>query len=468
MAEKTPNKKKLSRRKFLGVSTTAAAGGVVGGLVVGGLAGYFGSQASTSPETATKTVTGAAKTETQTQTQTQTQTVTGGPEPAPRTIKIGATVSVTGMFAASVSKQGDMYNAWAQMLNEKYGGIYVEEYGRHLPVEFIWYDDKSDPPTVGKFYTKLITEDKVDMLMGPFTSVNAIPASTLAENYGVPEVDLQAAEVPIFNKDWVFGSNDIMPKWLTNYLEMLKDGGKAKSIAFVNTDEEFGNEVNEGGMEMANRMGFNVLGQEKYTFATTDFTAIITKLKDMNPDVCIICDPVGILQAVFWKQASDLGFKPKDFHACFGALGPVAETMGDIKNHVTADVYWHKDLPYEGVWSKAFYNELQQKAGYTDYDFPFVTNAFFGLEIAAKSIMVAGSLDKEKIRKALDTMYMMTIAGPHRAQHEPGPWFLNDPKFKAEGASLIKAIPVQWQNDERVILWPPELRTGRHIYPAEY
>ena len=67
MTKKISDKKKLSRRKFLGVSTTAAAGGVVGGLVVGGLAGYFGSQANTSPETTTKTVTGAGKTETESQ-----------------------------------------------------------------------------------------------------------------------------------------------------------------------------------------------------------------------------------------------------------------------------------------------------------------------------------------------------------------------------------------------------------------
>jgi len=470
---------KISRRKFLGVSTAAAAGGVVGGLIVGAVGGYLAGQtaapAQTVTETKTTTVGGAPTTVTQTVTSppttvTQTVTTTVGvakPE-APRTIKIGGTVCVTGSFSSSTSVEGKMYDAWAKLLNQKFGGIYVEEYGTHLPVQVIWYDDKSDPPTVEKYYTKLCTEDKVDILMGPMTAVNAIPASTVVERYGVPYIDLQACEVPIFNKKWVFGSLDIMPKWLINYMDMLKDEGKAKTIAFVNTDEPFGNEVNAGGMELANRAGLNVLGQLKYTFETTDFTPIITKLKDWNPDVVSICDPTGIQQATFWKQARSLGFKPKDFHACFGALGPVAKAMGGLENWITADLYWHEDLPYQGVWGKWFYDQVQKEAGYTDFDWPWVTIGFFGLEMAAKAIETAGSLDKEKIRKALDEMYILTIAGPHRAWHDPGPWFLDDPQYKSVGAGLIRAFPVQWQNGKRVILWPPEIRTGRHVYPAPF
>jgi branched-chain amino acid transport system substrate-binding protein len=467
---------KISRRKFLGVSTAAAVGGIVGGVIVGAVGGYLAGQTAAPEKTVTETRTvtttlapGAPTTVTQTMTQTVTQTVSAARfEAAPRVIKIGGTVGVTGPFASSVAVQGKMYDAWAKLLNEKFGGIYVEEYGRHLPVQVIWYDDKGDPPTVEKYYTKLCTEDKIDIAMGPFTAVNAFPAATICERYGVPEIDLQAAEVPIFNKKWVFGSLDIMPKWLINYMEMLKDEGKAKSIAFINSDEPFGNEVNAGGIELANRMGFNVLGQLKYTFETTDFTPIITKLKEWNPDVVSMCDPTGILQATFWKQARALGFKPKDFHACFGALGPVARAMGGLENWITADLYWHEELPYQGVWGKWFYEQVQKEAGYTDFDWPWVTIAFFGLEMAAKAIEIAGSLDKEKIRKALDEMYILTIAGPHRAWHDPGPWFLDDPQFRAVGAGLIRAFPVQWQNGKRVILWPPEIRTGRHVYPAPF
>jgi len=334
---------RVSRRRFLAVSTAAAVGGIVAGVVAGVVGGYFAGQA-TAPEK-TVTVAGTPTTVTQTVTETKTVTTTAARlEAAPRVIKIGGTVGVTGPFASSVSVQGKMYDAWAKLVNEKFGGIYVREYGRHLPVKVIWYDDKGDPATVEKYYTKLCTEDQIDIAMGPFTAVNAFPAATICERYGVPEIDLQAAEVPIFNKKWVFGSLDIMPKWLINYLEMLKDEGKAKSIAFINSDEPFGNEVNGGGMELASRMGFNVLGQLKYTFETTDFTPIITKLKEWNPDVVSMCDPTGILQATFWKQARALGFKPKDFHACFGALGPVATAMGGLENWITADLYWHEEL----------------------------------------------------------------------------------------------------------------------------
>jgi ABC-type branched-subunit amino acid transport system substrate-binding protein len=222
---------RVSRRRFLAVSTAAAVGGIVAGVVAGVVGGYFAGQA-TAPEK-TVTVAGTPTTVTQTVTETKTVTTTAARlEAAPRVIKIGGTVGVTGPFASSVSVQGKMYDAWAKLVNEKFGGIYVREYGRHLPVKVIWYDDKGDPATVEKYYTKLCTEDQIDIAMGPFTAVNAFPAATICERYGVPEIDLQAAEVPIFNKKWVFGSLDIMPKWLINYLEMLKDEGKAKSIGF--------------------------------------------------------------------------------------------------------------------------------------------------------------------------------------------------------------------------------------------
>ncbi|MEM1944758.1 MAG: ABC transporter substrate-binding protein [Nitrososphaerota archaeon] len=200
--------RRISRREFLAVSSAAAAGGVVGGLAIGGIAGYFAGQSTAGPgrtQTVTQTTTVGGATVTTTATQVQTQTVTrtvGGLEDAPRKIRIGATVSETGILTASVGLLGKAYKAAEQLINQT-GGIYVEEFGRRLPVEIIYYDDKSDPATTERFYTRLATEDQVDILIGPFTAVNAIPASTIAERFGTPYVDGAASERPIYNKKWV-------------------------------------------------------------------------------------------------------------------------------------------------------------------------------------------------------------------------------------------------------------------------
>jgi branched-chain amino acid transport system substrate-binding protein len=460
--------KRISRRDFLAVSSAAAAGGVVGGLVAGGLAGYFVGQSVAGPartETVTKTTTvgGVTVTTTAVQTQTVTRTV-GGLEDAPRKIKIGATVSETGIMAAGVGLLGKAYKAAEQLINQT-GGIYVEEYGRRLPVEIIYYDNKSDPATNERFYTRLITEDQVDILIGPFISIMAIPVAAIAERFGVPYIDGAAGEKPIFNKKWVVGSIDLVEKWLTRYFEMVdwyreNKGYKIKTVAFANSDEPFGNEVTGYGIKLAEARGISVVGHEKYTLETTDFTPIIAKFKAENPDVIINTDPVGIAQAVFWKQAFELGLRPRDYHAPMALLKAVRDAMGpQISDGITGDDWVPPELPYESDLGKRFYEKVQAAAGYKHDEYPWQTIHYVCLEIALKAVQVAGSLDKEKIRDALYRMRITTIGGPWHAARPPA-------EFAGHGSILC--VPIQYIGGVKKILWPPELATGEWVYPAPW
>jgi branched-chain amino acid transport system substrate-binding protein len=460
--------KRISRRDFLAVSSAAAAGGVVGGLVAGGLAGYFVGQSVAGPartETVTRTTTvgGVTVTTTAVQTQTVTRTV-GGLEDAPRKIKIGATVSETGILTASVGLLGKAYKAAERLINQA-GGIYVEEYGRRLPVEIIYYDDKSDPATTERFYTRLATEDQVDIMIGPFTAVNAIPASAIAERFGVPHIDGAAAEKPIFNKKWVVGCLDLVEKWLTAYFEMVdwyKENKRYKieTVAFANSDEPFGNEVTDYGIKLAEARGISVVGVEKYTFDTTDFTPIITKFKAVDPDVIIMTDPVGILQAVFWKQAFELGLRPRDFHPAFGLLKAVRDAMGpQLSDGITSDDWVPPELPYESDLGKRFYEKVQAAAGYKHDEYPWQTIHYVCLEIALKAVQVAGSLDKEKIRDALYRMRITTIGGVWQAARPPDEF---------AGRGTILPVPIQYIGGVKRVLWPPELATGEWVYPAPW
>src|SRR5580765_8168295 len=91
-------------------------------------------------------------------------------------IKIGASISLTGTYAKLGSYTQDGYLMCAKEVNDK-GGLL----GRKL--EFVVYDDRSDPPTAIKLYEKLITEDKVDLVMGPYSSPITKAAATVSEKY---------------------------------------------------------------------------------------------------------------------------------------------------------------------------------------------------------------------------------------------------------------------------------------------
>ena len=87
---------------------------------------------------------------------------------APDAVHVGATVSQTGHFSSEIGPFKRLMNAWADLVNEQ-GGIMVKEYGKKLPVKFTIYDDKSDQATAKKYYERLATVDKVNIMLGPYS-----------------------------------------------------------------------------------------------------------------------------------------------------------------------------------------------------------------------------------------------------------------------------------------------------------
>ena len=104
-----------------------------------------------------------------------------------KVILIGGTISETGRYASDVKPWPKLMNTWAEMINER-GGLWVKSEKRRIPVKFILYDDKSDQATSIKFYERLVTVDKVDLLIGPYTSPLTFAATTVAEKYKIPMV----------------------------------------------------------------------------------------------------------------------------------------------------------------------------------------------------------------------------------------------------------------------------------------
>src|SRR5215475_7888270 len=99
---------------------------------------------------------------------------------APSEILIGATLPLSGRFTPMAGTFDRLCYSWAKLVNAQ-GGIYVKAYDKKLPVKFIIYDDKSEPAESAKFYERLVTVDKVHLLLGPFSSHITKAAVTVAE-----------------------------------------------------------------------------------------------------------------------------------------------------------------------------------------------------------------------------------------------------------------------------------------------
>lgn len=368
---------------------------------------------------------------------------------APEAILIGGTIAQSGPMSAEVGPFKKLMDVWTEIVNEK-GGLHVKAYGRKIPIRFVVYDDASKQENAVKFYERLVTVDRVHLLIGPYSSPLTFAASTVAEKHGLPMVAAQANSTAIFTRGfkWLVGVIDDGPKWSHHYLDLLKAEGKAKSIGFVIQDTLHAKEVGSGAVPKAREVGLEVVFEETVQANASDFTPIITKLKTVNPDIVYVSafPPFAI---GFYKQALELGLNPREYHIIHhGAAFRHAVGEGNA-NHVTGENYWMPGIKYG---TPEVFAELLKRTGIRIEDYPWASIHMFAFEAIQAALEQTTALEPEALLATLKGLDIMTIGGRLRFNPKTGQGTLNP-------------FPTQIQNGTYVTLWPQEIATGAHIYP---
>jgi branched-chain amino acid transport system substrate-binding protein len=367
----------------------------------------------------------------------------------PTEIRVGATVAVTGPASSEVGHFKKMMELWAETLNAR-GGVMLKEYGKRLPIKMVVYDDTSKPPDSVRLYEKLVTDDKVHVLLGPYSSPITVAASTVAEKHGIPMLALEANSTGIFKRGfkWLAGVIDDGTKWSHHYFDMVKAEGKAKSIGFVIEDTPHPKEVGAGSVPKAREIGLEVKVEEYFPVATQDFAPIITKLKAANPDIVYMA-AFPAREVTFFKQALEQGLHPREFHmihhgvAFYGAVG-----MKNV-NLVTGEAYW---MPGVKAGNAKPFEELLQKLSVKVEDYPWSSIHYFGFEALVAALEKAGTLDRDKLMAAIKSLDIETISG--RLKFDP-----------QTGQGTLNPFPTQIQDGKYVTIWPAEIASGKHVYP---
>ncbi len=368
----------------------------------------------------------------------------------PKEILIGGTISLSGRFTTMVGPFQKLAENWGTLVNEK-GGIFVKEYNKKLPVRFIIYDDKSDQATSQKFYEKLVTDDKVHILIGPFGSFLSFAASTVAEKEKIPMVMVCASDKKLFERGykWSVSQLDYADYEAYLYLEMLKKEGKAKKIAMFSEDTLHSSGVLKASVAKAKELGFDVVLNETLPPDTKDFSALVTKIKGLNPDV-VFCEGFPSFEIPVLKQARELGLRPKEFY--FGHwTKPFIDALGPGANYSTGVAYWVPGLKYP---AREDYLEVVKRTGITWDGYMESAIRFFSYQALQNAIETAGSLDREKLIDALRKQKFLSISGP--VSH------------KADGSGTIIPYPIQVQEGKFVPIYPSDVAEGKHIFPAPW
>jgi len=365
-------------------------------------------------------------------------------------IVIGMTLCLTGIFAVDVGTFDRMVKAWENYVNTKEGGIFVKALNKKLPVRTIVYDDKSDQATAVKFYERLVTVDKCDVLIGPKSSPITFPVTAVAEKYHLPMILATANTPQIFERGfkWIVGANNLSTAWSDSYFEMLKEENQVKTIAYVAEDTPHTREVYEGAVPANERRGFQTVFKEIAPAGTTDFTSILVKLKAANADAVYVSafTPFGV---TLKKQAKEFGLKPKEWHFTH-ADKSFSDALGKDANYVTTEYNWLTGMPYGNL--KKFHEILNQAKIDPD-EYMDVSLHYVPLEVLEVAIPKADSLKADDLMKAIKAVNFESIIGP--MYFEP-----------TKGHSSFKQLAVQYIDGKYYIVGPKKIATHKHVYPT--
>src|SRR5712691_11834843 len=311
------------------------------------------------------------------------------------TLVFGAPISLTGSTAKEGALQRDGYDLWRDTYN-KAGGINVG--GKHYKIETKYYDDTSNAQQSATLAEKLIKEDKVNFLLGPYGTSSTLQVSTVAEKNKMPMIEGNGAAESIFSQGYKYTFGVLAPA--QNYLRGVVDlalaqDPKPASVAVLSADDPFSVEVADAAKTYAEQKGLQVVYYQKYPNASTDLRAPLTETRAKNPDLFLnsghLQESVAIMQ-----QAKELGFSPKGFGFSVGPSIPDFETTlkGDA-NFVMGGTQWTPALKYTGddlFKTPEAYNSLYKQTFNYEPAYQSAESTACGVAYV-KALEAAGTLD---------------------------------------------------------------------------
>ena len=372
-------------------------------------------------------------------------------------IVLGQSVSLTGTNAVTIHLPGAFVpqTLWVEDVNAR-GGIYLKDYGKKLPIEWIQYDDKSDQGTMVKLLEKLILEDKVDLIFPPCSTSWLYAAAPIANKYGYvllgAEGGAESLEKMIVDLPYVF----MVLNYSKTQLPVLADqfaewGVKTAAVTFL--EDLHGVEYSNRALNEFPKRGIEITVLKSHPFEIQDMSPIIKAAQDANVDAfCSMSYPgQNILAAA---QARELGYNPKVF---FETVGPFAPWFRDALGG--ANVV--EGLMGGGAWNKKsspaaadFYDACIARFGEGGIDLWGNLYYWGSYQFLEQALVKCGNLDQAKLRDIVATEKFDTALGPT--------WFDEEHCLAKE---CHPGEIGQWINGEWEVVLPKDKATATPIFP---
>ena len=370
-------------------------------------------------------------------------------------IILGAAVSLTGKYSSNGVHTQNGYNMAVDRINGM-GGIKVG--GKSYKFEIIYYDDESNPKRAAQLAERLISQDGVEFMLGPYSSGLTKAMAPVTEKYGVPMVEANGASRSLFTKGYKYLFAVLAPANL--YLDVAirtaveLNGGKGVNIAMAFEQDAFSQDVRLGIVDAAKRTGSKIIIDDKLPKELNDMAATLAKVKATKPDVLVVSGhSKGALTAI--RQIAEMKVDVPMLAMTHCDASKLAKQHGKNSEYALCAAQWHKELSYKDDFfgdGLKYDNDFNMEFGYTP---PYqAAESSAALLVWKDAFERANAFDTEKVRDALAKTDMQTFYGNIKfgsgGQNTAKPMVLFQVRCEGDSCANRLVAPTKWASHKLV------------------
>ena len=335
-------------------------------------------------------------------------------------IILGSAISLTGKYSQEGKNAKDGYDLAVKRINQM-GGVKVGAKSYKLEVKY--YDDESTPARTAQLLERLIRQDGVKFVLGPYSSGTTKAAAPITEKHKIPMVEAEGASRSLFTQGYkyLFAVLSTSEQYLKSAIdlaaEVAKQNGKKPGdvrIAMAFENDPFSLDVRAGVVADAKRYGMDIVIDDKLPRDLSDMSATLTKVKALKPDLLVVSGHTkGATTAA--RQISEMGVEVPLVAMTHCESADLVGKFKEKANGILCPTQWAETLSYRDklFGSAADYDKLFRKT-YPEYDtVPYqAAQASAAVQVWKDAFERAQSFDTEKLRDALAATKMQTFYGP--------------------------------------------------------
>ena len=363
--------------------------------------------------------------------------------------------SLSGPFRQQGAQALKGVSLWVEDVNRE-GGLFVDEVGQRLLMELTYYDDESRPKSAALATRRLIIEDQVDILLGPYSSVLALECASVAHslqrvmwNHGGAS---DAVNQSVFS--WMVSIPTSASRYMEGMLELVREELPAVSAVGIISARRgsFPAAVASGAATYARQRGFQLVLEAQYDPDRSDLASLVHQVKVSEAQVVLgvgrIEDDLRLASALVKGEVEAVVVA-----LVVAGIGRFKEELGPLSDGFMGPSQWEPGASYTvdcGPTAEEMARRLQVSEEESDYP---MAQAYAAGLVAQRCVEEAGTLDDRELWRVASQLSVTTFYGPFRLDKTSG---------LQEGHSTLVA---QWQGGRKVIVWPKELRQASPLFP---